>query len=63
MGAQENYGTESKPEILEEMTKVTITTPELNEKLECIPKNIALIENLGTEKLLMEQLTRFRSKK
>ena len=50
-------------EILEEMTKVTITTPELNEKLECIPKNIAPIENPGTEKLLMEQLTRFRSKK
>ena len=51
------------PEILEEMTKVTITAPELNEKLECIPKNIAPIENPGTEKLLMEQLTRFRSKK
>ena len=36
------------------MTNVTITTPELNEKLEWIPKNIAPTENPGTEKLLME---------
>ena len=58
MGVQENYGTEIKmlyPGNPREMTKVIITTSELNEKLECIPKNIARIESLGTEKRLMEQ--------
>ena len=40
------------PEILEEIKKVTITAPETNDKLQDVPKNIAPVENPGTEHLV-----------
>ena len=46
-------------EIINEIPKVQSTTKEKNDKLENIPKNIALVPNPGKDIILAKQISRF----
>ena len=46
-------------EIMEEVPKVDPKTDEKNEKIEILPKNIALVSNPGKEIILARQRSRF----
>ena len=46
-------------EIINEIPQVNSLTNEKNEKLENIPKNIALLPNPGKDAILAKQLSRF----